>query len=98
MGGVLPCGQEAEPRPTRPAAGQGPRGSSIQATTTLTPGEDDYAVIVELDVTRLRRFQSRAKTWPRESDPYKPVPQGFVIAPRRREIPYDESSSTPYKE
>jgi hypothetical protein len=39
MGGVLPYGQEEEPRPTRLAAGQGPRGPSIQATTTLTPGE-----------------------------------------------------------
>jgi hypothetical protein len=52
-------------------------------------GKDDYAVIVELDVTRLRRFQSRAKNWPRDNDPYKSVPQGFIIAPRRREIPDD---------
>lgn len=61
-------------------------------------GKDDYAVIVELDVTRLRRFQSRAKNWPRDNDPYKPVPQGFVIAPRRREIPDDESPRTPSKQ
>ena len=61
-------------------------------------GKDDYAVIVELDVTRLRRFQSRAKNWPRENDPYKPVPQGFVIAPRRREIPDDESPRSPSEE
>jgi hypothetical protein len=38
MGGVLPYGQEQEPRPTRPTAGQGPRGSPNQAVTTLTPG------------------------------------------------------------
>ncbi|MBK8179267.1 MAG: hypothetical protein IPK67_10350 [Planctomycetes bacterium] len=55
-------------------------------------------MIVELDVTRLRRFQSRAKNWPRENDPYKPVPQGFVIAQRRREIPDDEDPRTYSKE
>jgi hypothetical protein len=39
MGGVLPVGQEKEPPyPARPEAGQGPRGSSNQAATTLTPG------------------------------------------------------------
>jgi hypothetical protein len=38
MGGVLPIGQEQEPRPARPTAGQGPRGSPNQAATTLTPG------------------------------------------------------------
>lgn len=61
-------------------------------------GKDDYAVIVELDVTRLRRFQSRAKNWPREDDPYKPVPQGFLIAPRRRGIPDDEGAGPHSKE
>ena len=39
MGGVLPCGQEHGPRPTRASPGQGPHGPSSQATTTLTPGE-----------------------------------------------------------
>lgn len=50
-------------------------------------GLDDYAVVVGLDVTRLRRFQSRAKNWPTQDDPFKPVPQGFKIAERRRVIP-----------
>jgi len=61
-------------------------------------GVDDYAVVVKLEVLRLRQFQSRAKNWPRDSDPYKPVPQGFIIAPRRREIPDGGSPRSPSEE
>ena len=50
-------------------------------------GEDDYVVVVQIDIDGLRRFQSRAKNWPCDNDPYKPVPQGFAIAPRRRRTP-----------
>ncbi|MEW5980722.1 MAG: IS1634 family transposase, partial [Acidobacteriota bacterium] len=49
MGGVLPYGQEEGPRPTRPMAGQGPRGPSSQATTTLTPGACDILELEEFD-------------------------------------------------
>jgi hypothetical protein len=50
-------------------------------------GLDDFAVTIEVDVAGLRRFQSRAKSWPRADDPFKPVPQGFRIAARRRDTP-----------
>jgi len=50
-------------------------------------GKDDYIVVVELDVEGLRKFQSRAKRWAREGDRFKPVPQGFTIAPRRWIVP-----------
>jgi len=58
-------------------------------------GLDDYAVLVRLEVERLRRFQSRAKNWPRGDDPFKPVPQGFDIAPRRWMVPNGQASSGP---
>jgi len=44
-------------------------------------------VIVELDIANLRAFQSRAKRWPKEDDPYKPVPEGFTIAGFRKVTP-----------
>lgn len=50
-------------------------------------GGDDYVVVVDIDVDALRRFQSRAKNWPREDDPFKPVPEGFDLSPRRRRSP-----------
>lgn len=50
-------------------------------------GLDNYAVLVRLDIERLRRFQSRYKNWPREDDSFKPVPQGFTLAPRRFMVP-----------
>ena len=53
----------------------------------LRGGENDYAVVVRLDIATLRDFQSRANNWPRADDPFKPVPQGFTIANRRRVIP-----------
>ena len=40
-------------------------------------GENDFCVTVKLDVKALREFQNRAKRWPEESDPFKPVPEGF---------------------
>jgi hypothetical protein len=58
-------------------------------------GEDDCAVVVRLDVERLRAFQARARNWPRADDPFKPVPQGFQIADRRRRNPGETSSGTP---
>jgi len=50
-------------------------------------GENDYVVVVELDVNSLRAFQSRAKNWPREEDPFKPVPEGFPKDPKRMSLP-----------
>ncbi|TCT25839.1 RNA-directed DNA polymerase [Thermomonas haemolytica] len=50
-------------------------------------GGDDYVVVVDIDVNSLRSFQSRAKKWPRDNDPFKPVPEGFNVSPRRRRSP-----------
>ncbi len=47
-------------------------------------GLDDHVVVVELPVAKLREFQGHARPWPEESDPFKPVPDGFVVAPWRR--------------
>jgi hypothetical protein len=48
-------------------------------------GVQDYFVIGEIDVTGLRRFQSRYRS--PEDGPFKPVPDGFEIDPRRRLLP-----------
>jgi len=53
----------------------------------LRGGENDHLVVVGLEADSLRRFQSRAKRWPSETDPFKPVPEGFEISPRRKSIP-----------
>ena len=53
----------------------------------LRGGQNEHVVVVELDIGTLRAFQSREKRWPREDDPYKPVPEGFFIATYRRALP-----------
>jgi hypothetical protein len=53
----------------------------------LRGGENEHVVVVKLDVKKLREFQSRAKRWPGEDDPFKPVPEGFSIRSYRAEIP-----------
>jgi len=50
-------------------------------------GENDYVVVAAIDALKLRRFQSRAKRWTTDDDPFKPVPQGFRLSKRRRETP-----------
>ncbi len=50
-------------------------------------GENDFCVTVKLNVKSLREFQSRAKRWPEESDQFKPVPEGFLIYPKRQVKP-----------
>lgn len=53
----------------------------------LRGGKNDHLVVVDLAIDDLRAFQSRAKRWPQPNDKYKPVPEGFEIAPDRRAIP-----------
>lgn len=53
----------------------------------LRGGINEHVVIVDLDIANLRAFQSRKKRWPREDDPYKPVPEGFAIATFREVTP-----------
>lgn len=50
----------------------------------LRGGQNEHVVVVELDIANLRAFQSREKRWPREDDPYKPVPEGYSIAKFRK--------------
>lgn len=53
----------------------------------LRGGENEHVVVVELDIETLRAFQSRATRWPRDDDPFKPVPEGYVIAKYRETTP-----------
>ena len=53
----------------------------------LRGGLNDHLVVVEIDVESLRKFQSRSKRWPYPDDEFKPVPEGFSIAQRRRTTP-----------
>lgn len=53
----------------------------------LKGGENDHLVVVSVRTEPLRAFQSRAKRWPSNDDPYKPVPEGFELIPSRRTIP-----------
>jgi len=50
-------------------------------------GKNEHVVVVELNIEGLRAFQSRAKRWPSEDDPYKPVPEGFKISGDRKTKP-----------
>ncbi len=50
-------------------------------------GNNDFVVAVSLDIDSLRAFQSRAKRWPNEQDPYKPVPEGFRLSTSRKRMP-----------
>ena len=52
----------------------------------LSGGENDFCVVVELDIGKLRAFQSRAKRWPEDQDPFKPVPEGFEISKTRKSL------------
>ena len=53
----------------------------------LRGGENDYCVTVTLDIEAIRSFQSREKRWPDSKDPFKPVPEGFIISDSRRILP-----------
>ena len=50
-------------------------------------GENDFFVTVSLDIKSLREFQNRAKRWPVDTDLFKPVPEGFVVANSRKVLP-----------
>lgn len=47
-------------------------------------GREDYFVVGELDVFGLRKFQSANRS---PGEPFKPVPDGFVIDDTRRRLP-----------
>ncbi len=53
----------------------------------LRGGKNDFCVMVELDIEKLRAFQSRAKRWAEPDDPFKPTPEGFKISKARKNLP-----------
>lgn len=61
--------------------------SFLRDLARIKGGENDFFVTVKLDIKKLREFQSRAKRWPKESDPFKPVPEGFEISISRKVLP-----------
>ena len=50
-------------------------------------GEEDYFVIGQIDIQRLRQFQSFEVSPTGDSALFKPVPAGFEIAPYRKMLP-----------
>jgi predicted amidohydrolase len=48
-------------------------------------GLEDYVVVAELDIDKLRDFQSHAE--PPQQGLFKPTPEGFRISKRRRVVP-----------
>ncbi len=52
-------------------------------------GKNDYFVIGEIDVLALRQFQSNFRS---PDGPFKPMPDGFVIAHERKVLPTSANS------
>ncbi|CAE6496865.1 conserved hypothetical protein [Nitrosomonas nitrosa] len=50
-------------------------------------GDNDFVIAATLDIDALRAFQSRAKRWPQDGDKFKPVPEGFRLAAKRKKLP-----------
>ncbi|OSZ46288.1 hypothetical protein BVZ31_10195 [Alcaligenes faecalis] len=50
-------------------------------------GDNDFVIAATLDIDTLRAFQNRAKRWPESGDPFKPVPEGFIINKNRKKLP-----------
>lgn len=61
--------------------------SYLRDIARVRGGKKDYCVYVELDIDLLRRFQSRSKRWPDDSDPFKPLPEGYVMLNSRKKLP-----------
>jgi hypothetical protein len=53
----------------------------------LRGGKNEHVVVAEIDISKLRAFQSRAMRWPDKSDPFKPVPEAFRILHYRATVP-----------
>lgn len=63
------------------------KDSFIRDLARVRGGDNDFVIAATLDIGALRAFQSRAKRWPRITDKFKPVPEGFRIARGRRKLP-----------
>jgi hypothetical protein len=64
------------------------KDSFLRDLARIKGGKNDYCVTVEIDIEKLREFQSREKRWTDDTDPFKPVPEGFEMARRRKVIPF----------
>jgi hypothetical protein len=64
------------------------KDSFLRDLARLKGGKNDYCVTVEIDIQKLREFQSREKRWTNDGDAFKPVPEGFEISKRRKDIPF----------
>ncbi len=53
----------------------------------LRGGLNDHLAVVDIDITALRQHQSKATPWPKSSDKFKPVPEGFRICDKRKVSP-----------
>jgi hypothetical protein len=54
-------------------------------------GLEDYFVTTELNLTELRQFQSYVEPPLGESAAFKPFPEGFSIAPNRKQVPWSQA-------
>lgn len=61
--------------------------SFLRDLARVRGGDNDFVIVVTLDIDELRAFQSRAKRWPQEGDKFKPVPEGFRLAKGRKRLP-----------
>ncbi|MNS02529.1 hypothetical protein D3C72_338470 [compost metagenome] len=53
----------------------------------LRGGKNPYLAVVPIEFGKLRAYQSQVDPPPQETDPYKPVPEGFNLAETRRTVP-----------
>ena len=60
------------------------KNSWMRDLVRVKGGLEDYFVIGEIDVAALRAFQSNYRS---PEHPFKPVPDGFVLAHQRRVLP-----------
>lgn len=61
--------------------------SHLRDVCRVRGGLNNQLVVVEVEPSKLRAQQSRAKRWPKKDDAYKPAPEGFVISDARRCVP-----------
>lgn len=63
------------------------KDSFMRDLARVRGGDNDFVVAATLDIESLREFQSRAKRWPQKRDMFKPLPEGYKIAKKRRQTP-----------
>jgi len=61
--------------------------SFLRDVARIRGGENDFVIVATLDVNELRAFQSRSKRWPLPGDKFKPLPEGYRLAKKRRKLP-----------